>query len=104
MSINEVSHTLESISSVTKEEPLYITTVLSVPATIFGTLIVWPFMLIISPDALPKVTAPRIVVEPSINKSLLPEIVLDTVNVPSRSTLSLKSIVLPPVFDSNASA
>ena len=40
LSINEFPHTLESISSVTKEEPLYITTVSSVPAAIFGILIV----------------------------------------------------------------
>ena len=85
--------TLESISSVTNEEPFQTTTVLSVPAAMLARLIVVAFIVTEPLAASVNVTLPSLVNAP------LPLIAPVDVNVPSRSMLSLKSIADPPVFE-----
>ena len=58
VSTKVLPQTLESISSVTSVEPLYTTTVLSVPAAILAGLIVAALIVNVSPDASPIVVSP----------------------------------------------
>ena len=98
LSTKVLPHTLPSISSVTRVEPLVTTTVLSVPGAILARLIVWEFIVSISLELSPITTLPSTV---NVLKALIGP---DTNKVPSRSILSLKSIVLPAVLEKKESA